>query len=171
MEKPKERLQKVIDEYGLRSVARLAHELGLKTASSVWDLFKKDPEQFNLPMIQRLQSSFPGLNPEWIKTGEGEMFVAGFSPRQDIRGGHHNRNSQYNFHMRGNEKIIKPDGTVSIEPTGPQTETGEYAANLEREVETLRRENAEKDRRIATLEGEVKSKNEFIQQLLGKLKG
>lgn len=164
MKRPKDRLQDVINEYGLRSIARLSRELGLKTASSVWDIITKDPEQFNLPMTARLLASFPQLNPDWVKSGEGEMFLGGYSPRQDIRGGHHNRNVQNNIHTTGYEKIIKPVGTVSIEPTGPQTGITKGAAEIMSENEMLRRENAE-------LKGELKAKNEMIEQLLATIKG
>lgn len=163
MKRPKDRLQDVINEYGLRSIARLSRELGLKTASSVWDIMTKDPEQFNLPMKARLLASFPHLNPDWVKSGEGEMFLGGYSPRQDIRGGHHNRNVQNNIQTSGYEKIIKPDGTVSIEPTGPQTGITKGAAEIMSENEMLRRENAE-------LKGELKAKNEMIEQLLATIK-
>lgn len=163
MTRPKERLQNIIDEYGLRSVARLARDLGLLTSSSIWDIFKKDPDQFSLVMIHRLKNNFPELNPDWVKTGSGEMFIGGFSPRQDNRGGHHNRNVQNNIHTSGHEKIINPDGTVSIEPTGPQAGTGNSATDLKRENDALRRENAE-------LRGELKAKSEMIEQLLATIK-
>lgn len=125
--------------------------------------------------IERILSTFPVINPDYLLLGNGEMFngpltaeiIFGQITNRD--GSHHNIVNQ--IHTSGKEKIIKPDGTVSIEPTQPQRAMEEHAAKIEEDNEALRRENAEKDRTIAILEGELKSKNEFIQQLLGKLKG
>lgn len=125
--------------------------------------------------MERILSTYPVINPDYLLLGNGEMFngpltaeiIFGQVTNRD--GSHHNIVNQ--IHTSGKEKIIRPDGTVSIEPTQPQDAMGEHAAKLKEDNEALRRENADKDRKIAALEGELKSKNEFIQQLLGKLKG
>lgn len=179
MDRPKDRIKKILIEYQLSGKA-LVSILGLRSSSSLSNILSENPDELNTSMTHRILENLPDLEPKWVKTGEGDMFREGVNisqlvGRNVIRQGHHsiqgNRNVLNQIHTSGYEKIIGPDGTVSIEPTRPQTETGEYAANLEREVEALRRENAEKDHEIAGLKGELKSKNEFIQQLLGKLKG
>lgn len=166
MSTPKERLLQIMDEYSL-TANRLAGLMGLKSSSSIYRYTgNSDLKEFDTTIFHRLTTTFPELNPKWLESGEGSMLREGqsFNPRQDIRGGHHNRNVQNNIQTSGYEKIIKPDGTVSIEPTGPQTGITKGAAEIMSENEMLRRENAE-------LKGELKAKNEMIEQLLATIKG
>lgn len=163
--RPKDRLDMIVKIFHIRSKNELSRVIGLQTPSSVFDVMSKDPDKFSNPMAERLLDAFPELNPDWVRTGRGDMLLDGAEPRnvhlemrQSIRGGHHNQTSQYNFSLSGNEKIIKPGGEIQIEPTTSLSET-QSVAKLKRELETLRRENAE-------LKGELKAKNELISMLL-----
>lgn len=149
MTRPKYRLEKIIEEYRLRSKAELARALGLTTPASVWDILSRNPDVFNNIMLKRLISAFPELDPQWIKTGEGEMFQKGMSPR--------------NIHFEMKQKSREDSLYGSLKDGSTQGRLDENVTELMREVDLLRRENAE-------LRGELKATRELYKQLLKEFK-
>ena len=166
MSRPKDRLDEIMKAYSLPTLLQFSIALGLKTPSSVLAIRREDPEKFNKTMIDRVLIAFPELNPEWLKTGQGKMFSPNKKPRdihvemlQKNKGGH---NVQNNFALSGSEKIIDPDGRVSIEPIMPHVKSGD-AAEMREEFEQLRRECMEWKARYETL-------RELYQELLSIVK-
>lgn len=157
MERPVARLRRIMKEYGI-SQHRLSQELGFRSPSSLSRIISMDPDQFDSSILYRIAARFPELNERWLSDGEGEMLKKGraFAPVQSNRGSHHN--VMNNIQAFGSQKIISPDGQVSIEPIMPQAQA-EAVAELRRENEALRNENAE-------LKGELKATRELYKQLL-----
>lgn len=164
MERPVARLRRIMKEYGI-SQHRLSQELGFRSPSSLSRIISMDPDQFDSSILYRIAARFPELNERWLSDGEGEMLKKGrtFAPVQSNRGSHHN--VMNNIQAFGSQKIISPDGQVSIEPVQPRG-----VAEILAEIDMLRRENAELKQENAELKGanlSLEKTTEKLFKLLG----
>ncbi len=102
---------------------------------------------------QNFAKVLPGINVEWVKTGEGEMLnkieqtATNATAISTMAGGVVN-----NIATRGDEKIISPTGDVSIEP--------HHA-----ELIALREENKALKDKVALLERIISEKETIIELL------
>lgn len=107
-----------------------------------------------------------GVNMEWFATGEGNVLAQDISVDSGVGAmvGKSNQSIVNNIGLDGHHNIIGPDGRVNITPIQPQA-----AAEMLADNEALRRENAEKDHRIAELKETIANQKETIDRLFKML--
>ena len=95
---------------------------------------------------------FPDLNSVWLLTGEGEMiknsgnFIQGDVNGGVVQSGGSHQNINISLPSEGEQKIIRPDGTVEV-----QKSDSNYTRLLEQRVEDLERIIKSKDEMIDLL--------------------
>ena len=112
---------------------------------------------------------------EWLLYGEGEMLsnnsgIIGNNNKGNIYRGDFNNNISISFPEKGTQKIIDPDGTVTIENTssGVQNNLNEIDM-LNQRIQYLERIVSGHEATIKSLETTIKSKDDLIYILRSSL--
>lgn len=102
--------------------------------------------------VHIIASKFPDLNIDWLLYGEGEMiknsgnFIQGDVNGGVVQSGGSHQNINISLPSEGEQKIIRPDGTVEV-----QKSDSNYTRLLEQRVEDLERIIKSKDEMIDLL--------------------
>lgn len=152
-----ERLKILQKEMGYKSQEEFATILGIKQGSLSGIYRKAKGVGVSNPIKRKLSEL--GVNLGWLATGEGSMFTRDIVVTSGVGAisGAGNHSIVNNIGLDGRHNIIGPDGKVKIIPAPPQN-TAEIIADNE----ALRRENAEKDRRILELKDTIADQKDTI---------
>lgn len=125
-------------------------------------------------MFANILNAFPFISLEWLITGEGEMLKNSTISTRDnlnisggnkgnIRQGDVNNNISISLPEKGTQKIIDPDGKVTIENTssGVQNNLNEIDM-LNQRIQYLERIVSGHEATIKSLETTIKSKDDLI---------
>lgn len=169
----KDRIQQYIDYKGI-SNSKFEIEVGL--SNGYW----RKTKSISSSVVEKILRIYSELNPLWVLTGEGEMLrPATISTRDNlnisggnkgnIRQGDVNNNIS-SLPEKGTQKIIDPDGTVTIENTssGVQNNLNEIDM-LNQRIQYLERIVSGHEATIKSLETTIKSKDDLIYILRSSL--
>lgn len=107
-----------------------------------------------------ISKQYPDLNTGWLMTGEGDMIYNNYKINVSTNNGSISQGQTINIELptSGTEKIIKPDGTVEIQPSGQNTDNSGEIARLKQRIEDLERLIQSKDEIICLLKESVGKK-------------
>jgi hypothetical protein len=74
-----ERIKKIVEYSGL-SIPKFAEFVGFKTPQAVRELIKGNTKTLSFQAQEKIISSYPEINVEWLTIGKGEMLSAAASP-------------------------------------------------------------------------------------------
>jgi len=74
-----ERIKKIVEYSGL-SIPKFAEFVGFKTPQAVRELIKGNTKTLSFQAQEKIISSYPEINVEWLTTGKGEMLSSAASP-------------------------------------------------------------------------------------------
>lgn len=163
----KERISQYLKYKGI-SDYRFEKDLGL--SKGYWNKAKNPSYE----ILIRICGIYTDISPEWLLTGEGEMLRPSTVSTRDnlnisggnkgnIRQGDVNNNISISLPEKGTQKIIDPDGTVTIENTssGVQNNLNEIDM-LNQRIQYLERIVSGHEATIKSLETTIKSKDDLI---------
>jgi hypothetical protein len=125
-------------------------------------------------MFANILNAFPFISLEWLITGEGEMLKNSTISTRDnlnisggnkgnIRQGDVNNNISISLPEKGTQKIIDPDGTVTIENTSSSVQNNLNEIDmLNQRIQYLERIVSGHEATIKSLETTIKSKDDLI---------
>lgn len=166
----KDRIQQYIDYKGI-SNSKFEIEVGL--SNGYW----RKTKSISSSVVEKILRIYSELNPLWVLTGEGEMLrPATISTRDNlnISGGNSqgdvNNNISISLPEKGTQKIIDPDGTVTIENTSSSVQNNLNEIDmLNQRIQYLERIVSGHEATIKSLETTIKSKDDLICILRGSL--
>ncbi|WP_306557741.1 hypothetical protein [Barnesiella intestinihominis] len=170
----KDRIQQYIDYKGI-SNSKFEIEVGL--SNGYW----RKTKSISSSVVEKILRIYSELNPLWVLTGEGEMLrPATISTRDNlnisggnkgnIRQGDVNNNISISLPEKGTQKIIDPDGTVTIENTSSSVQNNLNEIDmLNQRIQYLERIVSGHEATIKSLETTIKSKDDLICILRGSL--
>lgn len=109
-------------------------------------------KSIDMDKVKIIAQNFPDLNIEWLLYEEGEMLknsgniIQGNVTGGAVQSGGNNHNVNISLPSEGEQKIIRPDGTVEV-----QKSDSNYTKLLEQRVEDLERIIKSKDEMIDLL--------------------
>ena len=74
-----ERIQKIVEYSGL-SIPQFAKKVGFKTPQAVRELIKGNTKTLSFQAQEKIISSYPEINVEWLTKGKGEMLSSAAPP-------------------------------------------------------------------------------------------
>lgn len=164
----KDRIQQYIDYKGI-SNSKFEIEVGL--SNGYW----RKTKSISSSVVEKILRIYSELNPLWVLTGEGEMLrPATISTRDNlnISGGNKDVNNNISISLpeKGTQKIIDPDGTVTIENTSSSVQNNLNEIDmLNQRIQYLERIVSGHEATIKSLETTIKSKDDLICILRGSL--
>ena len=163
----KERISQYLKYKGI-SDYRFEKDLGL--SKGYWNKAKNPSYE----ILIRICGIYTAISTEWLLTGEVEMLRSSTVSTMDnlnisggnkgnIRQGDVNNNISISLPEKGTQKIIDPDGTVTIENTssGVQNNLNEIDM-LNQRIQYLERIVSGHEATIKSLETTIKSKDDLI---------
>ncbi len=170
------RILEFIDYLGI-STAEFERNCGLSNGS-----VSKMGENTRRSTIDKISNIYPQLNVNWLLTGEGNMINERNNSSiidsnnnnrgiiQNSHGNINNGNISISLPEKGTQKIIDPDGTVTIENTSSGTH--DYLNEIDmlnQRIQYLERIVSGHEATIKSLETTIKSKDDLICILRGSL--
>lgn len=136
---------------------------------------RKEGRDLSDRVIEQILNFYNDLDKVWLMTGEGEMLrynsgIIRNNNKGNIYRGDINNNISISLPERGQQKIIDPDGKVTIEDisSGVQNNLNEIDM-LNQRIQYLERIVSGHEATIKSLETTIKSKDDLIYILRGSL--
>ncbi len=169
-----QRLEAILNYYGINAKS-LSEKCGYGRPQGIYDVQNGKTKEISTTMANKILSVFPELNRVWLLTGEGNMINERNNSSiidsnnnnrgiiQNSHGNINNGNISISLPEKGTQKIIDPDGTVTIENTssGVQNNLNEIDM-LNQRIQYLERIVSGHEATIKSLETTIKSKDDLI---------
>ena len=169
-----QRLEAILNYYGINAKS-LSEKCGYGRPQGIYDVQNGKTKEISTTMANKILSVFPELNRVWLLTGEGNMINERNNSSiidsnnnnrgiiQNSHGNINNGNISISLPERGQQKIIDPDGRVTIENTssGVQNNLNEIDM-LNQRIQYLERIVSGHEATIKSLETTIKSKDDLI---------
>lgn len=146
-----QRLEAILNYYGINAKS-LSEKCGYGRPQGIYDVQNGKTKEISTTMANKILSVFPELNRVWLLTGEGNMI----NERNNSHGNINNGNISISLPERGQQKIIDPDGRVTIE------DTSSGAHDYLNEINRLNQRIQDLERIISGHEATIKSKDDLI---------
>lgn len=153
-----ERIKLIIEKEGLNKNSFSA-AIGLNNNVTITRIINEHRSP-SRSTCEKIVSAFPKYKLEWLLYGEGEMLS---NNKGNIYRGDFNNNISISLPEKGTQKIIDPDGKVTIENTssGVQNNLNEIDM-LNQRIQYLERIVSGHEATIKSLETTIKSKDDLI---------
>lgn len=162
-----QRLEAILNYYGINAKS-LSEKCGYGRPQGIYDVQNGKTKEISTTMANKILSVFPELNRVWLLTGEGNMINERNNSSiidsnnnnrgiiQNSHGNINNGNISISLPERGQQKIIDPDGKVTIE------NTSSGAHDYLNEINRLNQRIQDLERIISGHEATIKSKDDLI---------
>lgn len=147
---------------GSEIISLILSDLGIKAPTfaktigvqyqRILDIQSGKTKRISPKLVDNIVEAYPKYNKVWLLTGEGEMiknsgnFIQGDVNGGVVQSGGSHQNINISLPSEGEQKIIRPDGTVEV-----QKSDSNYTRLLEQRVEDLERIIKSKDEMIDLL--------------------
>lgn len=161
-----ERIKLIIEKEGLNKNSFSA-AIGLNNNVTITRIINEHRSP-SRSTCEKIVSAFPKYKLEWLLYGEGEMLsnnsgIIGNNNKGNIYRGDFNNNISISLPEKGTQKIIDPDGTVTIENTSSGAHDYLNEINrLSQRIQDLERIISGHEATIKSLETTIKSKDDLI---------
>lgn len=169
-----QRLEAILNYYGINAKS-LSEKCGYGRPQGIYDVQNGKTKEISTTMANKILSVFPELNRVWLLTGEGNMINERNNSSiidsnnnnrgiiQNSHGNINNGNISISLPEKGTQKIIDPDGTVTIENTSSSVQNNLNEIDmLNQRIQYLERIVSGHEATIKSLETTIKSKDDLI---------
>lgn len=158
-----ERIRALLEHFHYK-VPTFAKIAGFQTPQAVYEMIKGRTKTLSDSAFYKITAAFPSINPEWLKTGIGDMLKAGYTRNIDTveTGG---------MATLGDQSPIYKDIKIEIEEDLAVTEQENIPSDIEEcknIIKKLRRILSKSEQKIAWLEGKVDEQEKIVRLLISK---
>ncbi len=124
-----QKFEKLISELGI-SVYQLGKDLGYKRAEPLYKVVKGETKEMGATVYSKILRAYPTVNPEWLITGEGEVFKTPAATPPQIDTAAHDEVMEEVQQLREENRILQSMYERAVEKSVRATLPGKFKGGI-----------------------------------------